>query len=193
MRAAQRLLIVAIITANSAALAQTPAEPRIPQRPTSEADCDSWGKAFDEYWRPMISSARENDARCKATYTGKYKTISSLCPNAEGEVTYQNPCDDASKLAQCTTRRRNSGLTRCLDHFPKAKALATPSKTQTAPLKETVRSAPPSTSGALDCFPDTRACETACTKSGESDLLRCTKECSADDEVGHGYCFGRAQ
>jgi hypothetical protein len=188
--------------------AETAPEPSIPQQPKSEAECDAFGEAFDGYWKPLLEKTRERDERCKRTYTGEIKEVTSYCLNADGKVTYKSPCHDIDQYEPCLARRKQGRLKTCKDRIKSLskKALDVPAKakpTDTPPqlLNPRLESDPSQDQITQpnfrkenkECLEDTNTCMNACVNAGESDLLLCRKECVSYDDTNRGYCFGRAK
>ncbi|MCK1409538.1 hypothetical protein [Bradyrhizobium sp. 76] len=94
--------------------------PDIPAKPKSEDACLNWGRSYQAHFDEIISRARAADALCKQSYKGSFQTVSGGCPNTNGgPVTYQNPCDEASKWVQCASLGYFRGLHGCASKLTK--------------------------------------------------------------------------
>jgi hypothetical protein len=95
--------------------------PDVPSAPATEKACYDWGRAYQSQFDLIISRAKASDQRCQTTYKGKYEAIQGLCPNTTGgPVTYQNPCDEATKWTQCEWIGFLRGMQACLNSLSTA-------------------------------------------------------------------------
>jgi len=49
----------------------------------------------------VIADARTRDERCKGRFKGAPATVHGFCPNTDGEVEFQSPCDEVTLWTKC--------------------------------------------------------------------------------------------